>query len=52
MPRRVKNAKIALLDFNLTKTKMDMGVHVVVRFIFQIKMFFIIYLFIYLFILK
>jgi len=30
MPRRVKNAKIALLDFNLTKTKMDMGVHVIV----------------------
>jgi T-complex protein 1 subunit alpha len=30
MPRSVKNAKIALLDFNLTKAKMDMGVHVIV----------------------
>ncbi len=28
MPKRVKNAKIALIDFNLTKQKLSMGVSV------------------------
>jgi T-complex protein 1 subunit alpha len=28
MPKRIKNAKIALIDFNLTKQKLNMGVTV------------------------
>lgn len=31
MPKRVENAKIALLDINLQKTKMQMGVQVLVK---------------------
>lgn len=31
MPRSVKNAKIACLDFSLQKAKMKMGVQVLVR---------------------
>ena len=30
MPKQVKNAKIALLDFSLQKAKMKMGVQVLV----------------------
>lgn len=30
MPRRIVNAKIALLDMNLQKTRMNLGVHVVI----------------------
>ena len=31
MVKRVQNAKIACLDFNLMKTKMHLGIHVIVE---------------------
>merc|ERR1712186_75781 len=30
MPKRIEKAKIAFLDFNLQKSKMKMGVHVII----------------------
>lgn len=30
MPKHIENAKVACLDFSLQKTKMHLGVHVVV----------------------
>ena len=30
MPKYIKNAKIALLDFSLQKAKMKMGVHILI----------------------